>query len=157
MVWRWFSPHAWGCSDFTLTSNATVEVFPTRVGMFRKSGFRSRRRRSFPHTRGDVPCLDLIYPFGKLFSPHAWGCSGHRRLPLRPRDVFPTRVGMFLAVDASPVYYIRFPHTRGDVPKIIAIALVLAAFSPHAWGCSVKRVMSAVQGRVFPTRVGMFR
>ena len=49
------------------------------------------------------------------------------------------------------------PHTRGDVPNILRLAISAAEFSPHAWGCSVGRLVDRRNRHVLPTRVGMFR
>ena len=50
-----FSPHAWGCSELRHVVDGLFTVFPTCVGMFRRSSFRTLPRGSFPHMRGDVP------------------------------------------------------------------------------------------------------
>ncbi len=91
------------------------------------------------------------------FSPHAWGCSGPRHsLPLH-RAVLPTRVGMFRTRSAPCGQPGRSPHTRGDVPRLLAFAATFAAFSPRPWGCSVALRELAHHDVVLPTPVGMFR
>ncbi len=132
-----FSPHAWGCSAFHLPDAVGVDVFPTRVGMFRRGPCRSRSCSCFPHTRGDVPTAVMFWTLLVVFSPHAWGCSGNRHGRGARHDVFPTRVGMFR---------VHGVHRRDD-----------AAFSPHAWGCSELEKEKRHGSNVFPTRVGMFR
>ena len=125
--------------------------------MFRSSISPRRKPCRFPHTRGDVPVNVGNLTVGGQFSPHAWGCSvgtGRRKAGL---DVFPTRVGMFLAAPAETPELMGFPHTRGDVPSSGIWSAIWGTFSPHAWGCSVVRHRDRVRGEVFPTRVGMFR
>ena len=114
---RRFSPHAWGCSESQRTPGHSGQVFPTRVGMFRKRTTKAVGRHKF--------------------SPHAWGCSGHLTFALRFKGVFPTRVGMFRGTRPAPCRSRGFPHTRGDVPCLALIRQTLSWFSPHAWGCSV--------------------
>ena len=55
----WFSPHAWGWSEFRRRQRREIPVFPTRVGMVRTRTARQPWRRSFPHTRGDGPASSL--------------------------------------------------------------------------------------------------
>ena len=54
---RRFSPHAWGCSSDSVSGVRRALVLPTRVGMFRPVTSAGTRRKSSPHTRGDVPGL----------------------------------------------------------------------------------------------------
>ena len=124
--------------------------------MFRTNFDFLQHHLSFPHTRGDVPPVHLIAGSGKRFSPHAWGCSAPERVAVEEHLVFPTRVGMFLAVRVIPRAVLGFPHTRGDVPTIRRLTAWLPLFSPHAWGCSAHEVQTAALALVFPTRVGMF-
>ena len=53
-----FSPRPWGCSDRPVEAVSAQDLFPTPVGMFRRSAGRIRARRTFPHARGDVPHYD---------------------------------------------------------------------------------------------------
>ena len=71
--------------------------------------------------------------------------------------VFPTRVGMFRNIFPPRGDLVGFPHTRGDVPRCAAEIAARLEFSPHAWGCSVDRLLWPPPTPVFPTRVGMFR
>ena len=151
-----FSPHAWGCSGQQSDQNLTCWVFPTRVGMFRACARAWPPRRSFPHTRGDVPWRVTVSGKPFSFSPHAWGCSVVQLHMGAARRVFPTRVGMFRQYNFWSLCRSRFPHTRGDVPLARAMIGRAGKFSPHAWGCSDVRRTGARQGVVFPTRVGMF-
>ena len=136
---------------------ATGDVFPTRVGMFRRTRSPPRPGAGFPHSRGDVPCDAVISHRLPWFSPLAWGCSGlpkHRRgAPL----VFPTRVGMFRVKPFVRTSTACFPHSRGDVPRMLPGLKVSVKFSPLAWGCSGTYAPGARRNQVFPTRVGMFR
>ncbi len=154
---RAFSPHAWGCSERRRVRRVPRVVFPTRVGMFRKPHGSPPRRKSFPHTRGDVPTVFGLTSIAHLFSPHAWGCSACRRPDRRTGEVFPTRVGMFRAIPTRSSRRWCFPHTRGDVPEELIMPPGARRFSPHAWGCSAGTAYRARIADVFPTRVGMFR
>ncbi len=133
-----FSPHAWGCSAMPEQGMRSVDVFPTRVGMFRPCRRRPRHQTSFPHTRGDVPRFVCGTVAAVAFSPHAWGCSERGLTSGRRERVFPTRVGMFRRHGFPCHCWISFPHTRGDVPDNALVVFNPWMFSPHAWGCSVR-------------------
>ena len=55
LVKTWFSPPAWGWSEFILPAFYPEEVFPTRVGMVRACSNQEVGSFSFPHPRGDGP------------------------------------------------------------------------------------------------------
>ena len=69
-------------------------------------------------------------------SPHAWGCFLEAKRQEQAREVFPTRVGVFLR-------------------KVFSEA-VEAGPSPHAWGCFPAYPRHYMASCVFPTRVGVF-
>ncbi len=92
-----FSPHAWGCTGETNMADTSAGVFPTRVGVYRRSPQRQASHLRFPHTRGGVPVLPVGGAVLPMFSPHAWGCTGGDNM--------------------SCIVPLRFPHTRGGVPR----------------------------------------
>ena len=95
LVKTWFSPPAWGWSEFILPAFYPEEVFPTRVGMVRAASFPGCTPFwGFPHPRGDGPLTDGIPPPVMSFSPPAWGWSASATTELTQALVFPTRVGM---------------------------------------------------------------
>ena len=51
----------------------------------------------------------------------------------------------------------RFPHARGDGPRLYDSTLPRIAFSPRPWGWSACYRLRRRRGRVFPTPVGMVR
>src|SRR5437764_1231251 len=91
----------------------------------------------FPHTRGDGPTLCLQEHERRKFSPHAWGWSARPLVALVATEVFPTRVGMVRCLGSRRFLPHRFPHTRGDGPRILPVTASMCVFSPHAWGWSV--------------------
>jgi len=152
-----FSPRAWGCSECRLFLESQSEVFPTRVGMFRRATLYNPAIVCFPHARGDVPhCSDWNWR-NNGFSPRAWGCSGSGGRLRAGCSVFPTRVGMFRPRLLDMDCITSFPHARGDVPAGHPLSVRGLRFSPRAWGCSGSTGRVVAQGLVFPTRVGMFR
>ncbi len=92
-----------------------------------------------------------------VFSPHAWGWSGRICDTLCRLGVLPTRVGMVRLEPWLACIAESSPHTRGDGPEWLQIGLVLAMFSPHAWGWSVTTSTNSTNNEVLPTRVGMVR
>ena len=111
-----FTPHAWGCTDVDPEFPAPDDVYPTRVGMHRRSSPRPARRACLPHTRGDAPPGRRSATWRTEFTPHAWGCTGVEadRRTLGP--VYPTRVGMHRGPTMSRPEFCGLPHTRGDAP-----------------------------------------
>ena len=91
------------------------------------------------------------------FSPPAWGWSELSNRLAALVKVFPTRVGMVrhwqLPLDRPS----RFPHPRGDGPRIVRAEIALTTFSPPAWGWSAYMSLHDRYEEVFPTRVGMVR
>ena len=152
-----FSPRKWGCSEIPPWRTADGSVFPTQVGMFRKSARCAPRHRSFPHASGDVPVLGVADGVDLLFSPRKWGCSAHAVHAPFLHVVFPTQVGMFRTANAKSEIRTRFPHASGDVPWRTAPASGQYTFSPRKWGCSGALVPVIWRFPVFPTQVGMFR
>ena len=68
------------------------------------------------------------------FSPHAWGWTDAKLIQQLACRVFPTRVGVDRLLRNNGILYRGFPHTRGGGPLVVTGAVVLAQFSPHAWG-----------------------
>ncbi len=50
-----FSPRGWGCTGIVRAADPDAEVFPTRVGMYRRLCIYTLSRQCFPHAGGDVP------------------------------------------------------------------------------------------------------
>ncbi len=110
--------------------------------------------RCSPHPRGDGPSLALNRWMPLQFSPPAWGWSvGNRAAPKRA-VVLPTRVGMVRMVSARRVQALRSPHPRGDGPLAFSRFLPHWAFSPPAWGWSVRHPENGGNHPVLPTRGG---
>ena len=113
-----FSPRMWGCSGVKHGETAPGAVFPTYVGMFRRSPTSTSGARSFPHVCGDVPSEYGRYYDTAQFSPRMWGCSLRQRGCGGAIRVFPTYVGMFLSTLSGYRSPVRFPHVCGDVPLV---------------------------------------
>ncbi len=71
-----FSPREWGCSEGEEIEIDDEELFPTRVGMFRRRAVSRPCWRPFPHASGDVPPGLTVAGVIINFSPREWGCSG---------------------------------------------------------------------------------
>ena len=132
-----FSPHAWGWSDKEEIHMSKTEVFPTCVGMVRRSSWASWASRRFPHMRGDGPAKPYRDLAREKFSPHSWGWSEAIAGDVLGRFVFPTCVGMVRVRVMRRAMCKSFPHMRGDGPESLSVARTRAMFSPHAWGWSV--------------------
>jgi len=134
-----FSPHAWGCTDQHQTDSvlrvgfphtrggvpdgiqggfACQRVFPTRVGVYRSLCYRFALQVRFPHTRGGVPFFQRSTRGGKVFSPHAWGCTVVRYVGATAVGGFSPHAWGCTVCRPDPLPgRLRFPHTRGGVPK----------------------------------------
>ncbi len=158
MLFRWLSPHTWGCSggdQYYMASNIRC-----------------------PHIRGGVPVWNTRARDLVLLSPHTWGCS--YRLHQQPwvDQVVPTYVGVFLRPSSKDCLRPSLsPHTWGCsgaqlanvcsgsvVPTYVGVFLSKLlcekrkrSLSPHTWGCSYSSVTSISPVKVVPTYVGVFR
>ncbi len=111
----------------------------------------------FSLPRGDGPAALIDDADKREFSPPAWGWSAACGAGLRSGDVFPTRVGMVRSSGPLPYCFIRFPHPRGDGPRLVHLGPRTVMFSPPAWGWSANSDFKGHGMPVFPTRVGMVR
>ena len=141
MLAAMFSPRPWGCSVLAVHLGDETLVFPTPVGMFRTRSKNAPKPPSFPHARGDVPVLPICRGMVRKFSPRPWGCSVRADLDGVHHVVFPTPVGMFRVRNLPEKGACSFPHARGDVPTVCAIAGGQSGFSPRPWGCSDRGIM----------------
>ena len=71
-----------------------------------------------------------------LFSPRTWGWSAAASGSDGASDVFPTHVGMVRGSPVSGMSPCRFPHARGDGPRLRVMAAEQETFSPRTWGWS---------------------
>ncbi len=152
-----FSPRAWGWTVFGQPHGPDPRVFPTRVGMDRRRAMSPRCVACFPHARGDGPSPTPQSDSHTQFSPRAWGWTGALIGEAAVEVVFPTRVGMDRSGPRSLDRRSGFPHARGDGPRTREIKHDGVAFSPRAWGWTVKGRTPRKWHPVFPTRVGMDR
>ena len=131
-----FSPPAWGWSVSSWLRGESGWVFPTRVGMVRRSSSPATPSGGFPHPRGDGPSALKDEHGVEEFSPPAWGWSGGALRSMRQARFSPPAWGWS-------------GHHRA--------AALRPKFSPPAWGWSGSCRPGAPRAVVFPTRVGMVR
>src|ERR1035438_6760023 len=92
-----------------------------------------------------------------MYSPPAWGWSGHTAKTIPASPVFPTRVGMVRRLGCARPRGAGIPHPRGDGPVGHVVYAPLLGYSPPAWGWSGSAQLRRKHTMVFPTRVGMVR
>ncbi len=131
-----FSPRPWGCTVLFCHRGVRLGVFPTPVGVYRRSGRCRRRGVRFPHARGGVPRFFKWLTEEESF-PHARGGV--------PRTTQPRGNGW------------SFPHARGGVPESWSETYQGLSFSPRPWGCTDSGQRSNSAPAVFPTPVGVYR
>ena len=73
----------------------------------------------FPHARGDGPLSGSRKTCASSFSPRPWGWSDINVSLIRVLNVFPTPVGMVRFQLRNLRNNNRFPHARGDGPRIL--------------------------------------
>ena len=93
-----FSPRTWGCFHQAHRRLQTPDVFPTYVGVFLARMPARRGNLSFPHVRGGVSKLEDVGQTFARFSPRTWGCFSQAGVYTPSTIVFPTYVGVFLAL-----------------------------------------------------------
>ncbi len=152
-----FSPRTWGWSGKAVNAFGNSRVFPTHVGMVRRSHAHTQSGLCFPHARGDGPWRDC-HPYPRFrFSPRTWGWSAVIERAIGTLYVFPTHVGMVRMSMLGIEPHQGFPHARGDGPSVDEQIAEAEQFSPRTWGWSVSSLWWSCGRMVFPTHVGMVR
>ena len=152
----WSSPRAWGCFWAMKRACSTSSVFPTCVGVFLKTVEEKEQAVGLPHVRGGVSCLHVVVYFFYQSSPRAWGCFPLVSGIIHFIAVFPTCVGVFLALITSRALEASLPHVRGGVSLTDRTGVWGSASSPRAWGCFFSHIFVHSRHKVFPTCVGVF-
>ena len=152
-----FSPRMWGWSVVLFCAHSFQVVFPTHVGMVRKTCSVRLARLSFPHACGDGPWMANTLSTSPVFSPRMWGWSADGAGIAQNFRVFPTHVGMVRPDPLQHHPHRCFPHACGDGPQLRADNPEASEFSPRMWGWSGHRNAPLLRRNVFPTHVGMVR
>ena len=151
------SPRTWGCFSREGVPRGGGCVFPTHVGVFLHAGAGTYLPERLPHARGGV---SGPWPHGRpdsRSSPRTWGCFQTINTAYMVLVVFPTHVGVFLAVAHSGPRLTGLPHARGGVSAHTLAAFLSLESSPRTWGCFLQKKTCGLPGDVFPTHVGVFR
>ena len=90
-------------------------VFPTQVGVFPGYQMVLRLRKGLPHAGGGVSVIEQLTDISKSSSPRRWGCFSYNIHSYFPVLVFPTQVGVFLALQRIKLWNISLPHAGGGV------------------------------------------
>ena len=90
-------------------------VFPTHVGVFLKRTKGGSVSKGLPHARGGVSDDGSCIERGRGSSPRTWGCFQRSLRDRAVVSVFPTHVGVFLALWPTWGAYHCLPHARGGV------------------------------------------
>ena len=133
-----------------------MSVFPTCVGVFPTYTATTLTNGRIPHMRGGVSPTALLHPIRSQYSPHAWGCFHLPRMLRFLLQVFPTCVGVFLSITLQSLISSSIPHMRGGVSIRAYAQRHVNMYSPHAWGCFLKKGARPGEVIVFPTCVGVF-
>ncbi len=150
------SPRTWGCFSLCPLARRSGSVFPTHVGVFPPGSGDFDTFRRLPHARGGVSVV-YVRPFtAETSSPRTWGCFSSCQRATLIRRVFPTHVGVFLAVGSVALPRSGLPHARGGVSRVLCGCRCTSASSPRTWGCFYREVSRAGEILVFPTHVGVF-
>ena len=130
-------------------------LFPTHVGVSLFAIICTYLKETLPHTRGGVPHERQTVIGHNCSSPHTWGCPYKFWNNFIKEKLFPTHVGVSLV--NNPLSYKEFslPHTRGGVPIISIVPLLVPFSSPHTWGCPCPICHLFPKPFLFPTHVGV--
>ncbi len=90
-----YSPRMWGCTGHTLVFIRRDLVFPTHVGVYRRSSFNIGSSQCIPHACGGVPRSGHSGTSGFRYSPRMWGCTAGSWVLGVGCCVFPTHVGVY--------------------------------------------------------------
>ncbi len=126
------------------------------MGVFLPRQRLRNRQVRFPHVRGGVSRRKDRRKRPLQFSPRPWGCFRTRPARCHRLRVFPTSVGVFLALQFCPDGFLCFPHVRGGVSDGVDGFPFAPEFSPRPWGCFSISDRKARRSAVFPTSVGVF-
>ena len=109
-----------------------------------------------PHARGGVSLSRTVLIHYGWSSPRTWGCFRTGLPPCTSKTVFPTHVGVFLAINRGRKVCQCLPHARGGVSRLLLFQRRHGWSSPRTWGCFHARRQHASAFFVFPTHVGVF-
>ncbi len=151
-----FSPRLWGCFLAVAATLFRPLVFPTPVGVFLARDLGGKPSECFPHACGGVSLKGVTDELREEFSPRLWGCFYRSVVPHAQNGVFPTPVGVFLAVAELAGQFLGFPHACGGVSYVGDGFKQAVVFSPRLWGCFFVQREREVGRLVFPTPVGVF-
>ena len=150
------SPRTWGCFPMVPRCAEVRDVFPTHVGVFLRCLHSASERPRLPHARGGVSAELRRLARENRSSPRTWGCFKGMGVADIIDVVFPTHVGVFLAVGLDRVGDMCLPHARGGVSLKQSEQAQPSESSPRTWGCFWPRCRTERHGLVFPTHVGVF-
>ena len=151
------SPPTWGWPGLQEGTRDDSADFPTHVGMARNCAHTRLRARRFPHPRGDGPPMMFTKIHRQKISPPTWGWPDGTGREVGGALDFPTHVGMARWWSYHFWRWRRFPHPRGDGPKIASSPDSRGKISPPTWGWPDTPVHDWSMGDDFPTHVGMAR
>ncbi len=152
-----YAPRPWGWTVARHVPAHLPEVFPTPVGMDRRTARAPPARTSIPHARGDGPQKPpSIAPMSR-YSPRPWGWTGRETMQALDLWVFPTPVGMDRLKTAKSLPTTCIPHARGDGPRSSPTTTTAWQYSPRPWGWTDGFPWDEPAEAVFPTPVGMDR
>ena len=126
------------------------------MGVFLSLRFSTCPQGCLPHARGGVSGLSAVPCIRPLSSPRTWGCFCWHFSSICCLSVFPTHVGVFLAIKDPPNHASCLPHARGGVSLLSSFFSTIALSSPRTWGCFSAEKIAKEEYKVFPTHVGVF-
>ncbi len=117
------SPRRWGCFRLRCPLLALASVFPTQVGVFLRRRITAHCAGCLPHAGGGVSPLSFMSPPRIKSSPRRWGCFHCCAGLSRHTSVFPTQVGVFLAIPPEAWAMQGLPHAGGGVSGFFRLGI----------------------------------
>lgn len=130
-------------------------LFPTGVGVILKNWSRENVTATVLHVCGGDPCLGFLSEGLLLCSPRVWGWSFTCFFWNGGTFLFPTCVGVILALHTFTFLSVSVPHGRGGDPNLLYHPRCTHLCSPRVWGWSPQLLHSGAGPFLFPTCVGV--
>ena len=148
------SPRVWGQERRSVSYSIGKRIIPTRVGTSLRVLSTWIRSKDHPHACGDKNIAYSLIPSIKGSSPRVWGQVETVLNDSWDKRIIPTRVGTRRTDEALRNPRRDHPHACGDKHHIESRLNIGKGSSPRVWGQEDGTVVTAVDGRIIPTRVG---
>ena len=147
----------WGLRVSPRANQRPARMFPTHVGIARRSGNCTRRCRYVPYACGDCACGKLIVFPDEACSLRMWGLRGRAVYQRVAAPMFPTHVGIARVRQFHNGFDHDVPYACGDCANAGKGCKSTFECSLRMWGLRDGLTVEARLTDMFPTHVGIAR